>query len=84
MNTINASNARRNFFSIVKNAIKGHQIFRISHSSGNAVIMPENKYRGLIETLELLSIPDFRERIQKSVEQIDKGETFSMDEVLGE
>ena len=82
MADINATEARRDFFEIVKNAIKKHQIYHIHHREGDVVLMSEDEYESLQETLELLSLPGFREGIAKSVKQIEKGETFSIDEVF--
>jgi len=80
---INATAARRDFFEIIKNTIKKHQIYHIHHRDGDAVLLSEDEYESLQETLELLSIPGFRESIVKSAKQAEKGETFSIDEVLG-
>ena len=83
MTDINATTARRDFFEIIKNTIKKHQIYHIHHRDGDAVLLSEDEYESLQETLELLSIPGFRESIVKSAKQAEKGETFSIDEVLG-
>ncbi len=83
MTDINATAARRDFFEIIKNTIKKHQIYHIHHRDGDAVLLSEDEYESLQETLELLSIPGFRESIVKSAKQAEKGETFSIDEVLG-
>ncbi|MDR4507895.1 MAG: type II toxin-antitoxin system Phd/YefM family antitoxin [Candidatus Brocadiaceae bacterium] len=82
MTDINATEARREFFDIIKNTIKKHQIYHIHHRDGDVVLMSEDEYESLQETLTLLSIPGFRESIAKSVKQIEKGETFSIDEVF--
>jgi len=83
MTDINATEARREFFEIVKNTIKKHKIYHIHHRDGDVVLMSEDEYESLQETLELLSIPGFRESIAKSVTQVEKGETFSIDEAFG-
>ncbi len=44
--------------------------------------MSENDYENLIETLELLSIPGFKKSIQKADLEIEKGETYSIDEIF--
>jgi len=46
--------------------------------------MSEEDYEGLMETLELLSIPGFKESIKRSVQQMQKGETLPLEEVLGD
>lgn len=82
MTTLTATDARRDFFELVKGATHGHKVYRIRHRSGSAVLMSEDDYESLIETLELLSIPGFKESIKRSVKQMQKGETLSFDEVF--
>ena len=82
--TITATNARRQFFEIVKGATQKQQIYRIQHREGSVVLLSEEEYDNLIETLELLSIPGFQESLKRSVEQMNRGETVSMDEALGD
>ncbi len=80
---LTATDARRDFFEIIKGATEKHQIFRIQHRRGPVVLLSAEDYESLIETLELLSIPDFSERLQSSINQIRIGETYSMKEVFG-
>ncbi len=84
MASIKVTEARKKFFDIVKNAINKHQIYHIHHKQGDVVLMSEDEYESMQETLELLSIPGFRKSIAKSVKQLEKGETFSMDAVFGD
>ena len=44
----------------------------------------QKKYESLQETIELLSIPDLRESLQLSLQQINENETYSLEEVLGD
>ncbi len=83
MTTLTATNARREFFDLVKGAAKSHKVYRISHRKGSAVLMSEEDYESLIESLELLSIPGFRKSMKRSVRQMAKGETLSFKEVFG-
>ncbi len=84
MDTITATNARKSFFDLIKNTIEGHKSFRIQHTKGSAILLSEEDYEEIIETIQLLSIPGFRESIQSSIEQQKAGETFSIDEVFGD
>ena len=84
MNTITATDARQSFFDLVKDATKKHCIYQISHRSGNTVLLSADEYESMVETLELLSIPGFRESMKRSVDQMNKEETVSFDEVFGE
>jgi antitoxin YefM len=83
MTTIPATQARRDFFELVKGAAEGHQTYRIHHRKGTAVLMAEEDYESLLETLELLSIPGFRASIRRSVRQAKAGQTVSMAELFG-
>lgn len=84
MTTLNASAARRGFFSLVKRANKGHQVFRINHPKGSVVMLSEGDYENMLESLELLSIPGFRDSIKRSAGQVKKGQTLAFNEVFGE
>ena len=80
---INATKARKEFFELIKDTIKKHEVIHIHHRDGDVVMMSEEEYEILQETLELLSVPGFRESIKRSLKQIEKGETYSVDEVFG-
>lgn len=83
MTTIPATAARRDFFDLVKGAAEGHQTYRIHHRKGTAVLLSEDDYEGLLETLDLLSIPGLRTSIKRSLRQARAGQTLSMDEMFG-
>ncbi len=82
MASINATKARKEFFDLIKDTIDKHRVFHIHHRKGDVVLMSEEEYESLQETLELLSIPGFRASIARSVKQMKKGETLSLDKVF--
>ena len=84
MTTLTATDARREFFDVVKGAIDKHQIYRIHHRRGSVVLLAEDDYDSMIETMDLLSTPGFRQSMKKSVAQMRRGETVSFEEVFGE
>ena len=84
MTTLTATTARREFFDLVKGAAEGHRTFRIQHRRGAAVLISEDDYEGLLESLELLSLPGFRQRLKASIKQMKTGDTISMDELFGD
>ena len=84
MKTITVSKARSELFNLIKRTIRGHRQVRITSKEGSVILMSENDYESLIETLELLSIPGFKKSIQEADLEIDKGETYSIDEVFSE
>lgn len=83
MTTLTATTARREFFDLIKGAAEGHKTFRIQHRRGAAVLISEADYDGLLESLELLSMPGFRQRLKSSMKQMTAGDTISMDELFG-
>jgi antitoxin YefM len=83
MGSVNATQARQEFFEMIKDAINQHKVFRIHHRDGDVVLMAEDEYESLQETMELLSVPGFSESVRESLAQIEKGDVYSMDEVFG-
>ena len=83
MTRLTATAARREFFEVVKRAANGHRVYRIHHRQGAVVLMSEEDYESLMESIELLSLPGFRAGIRRSVAQMKRGETLSFDEVFG-
>lgn len=60
---INASAARQNFFRLIRIAVKNHKPVMVTSKQGNVVIISEEDYRAIEETLYLLSVPGMRESI---------------------
>ncbi|MEG6572904.1 type II toxin-antitoxin system Phd/YefM family antitoxin [[Clostridium] cellulosi] len=63
MININITNFRKNIFGILEQTIKYNEPVNVSTKDGNAVILSEEDYNGLIETLHLSSIPNVKEQI---------------------
>jgi len=59
----NISNFRKNIFPILEQAIRFHEPIRICTKDGNAVILSEDDYNGLMETLYLSSISGYVKEI---------------------
>ncbi|MBU0561930.1 MAG: type II toxin-antitoxin system Phd/YefM family antitoxin [Bacteroidetes bacterium] len=83
MNTITASEARTNLFQLIKKTVKGHVHTRITSKEGSAVMLSEEEYESLLETSELLSVPNFKQTIKKADKEIKEGKTLSFDDVFG-
>ena len=84
MPTLTATNARKYFFEIVKGATEKHEIYHIHHRKGDVVLLSENEYESLVETLNLLSTPGFKERFALSQKEIESGQTATFEDVFGE
>ncbi len=59
----NATNFRENIYNVLKQTILFNEPVNISTKDGNAVLISESEYRGLVETLYLLSQPDMKEKL---------------------
>ncbi|MDR3346825.1 MAG: type II toxin-antitoxin system Phd/YefM family antitoxin [Campylobacteraceae bacterium] len=67
MTNINITNFRKNIFGILEQTIKYNEPVNISTKDGNAVIISEDDYKGLMETLYLCSIPHLREELMSGL-----------------
>ena len=63
MRTTNATSFRKNLFADIENTIKYNEPLRISTKTGNAIMLSEDDYNGLVETLYLSSIPGLKDSI---------------------
>lgn len=63
MVNINATGFRKNLFSLLEQTIQFNEPVNISTKSGNAVLLSEEDYNGLMETLHLSSIPPVKAAI---------------------
>jgi Antitoxin of toxin-antitoxin stability system len=59
----NITNFRKNIFSLLEQTIKYSEPVNISTKAGNAIIISEEDYNSLMETVYLSSIPQQREKI---------------------
>lgn len=84
MKTVSATEARKTFFELIKQTNQQHEIFEVHHKSGKAMIMSAEDYDSLIETLHILSQPDFNKTFEQSTKEADKGDTDSFEDVFGE
>ena len=81
--TVTATEARQNLFMLVRRSIKGHIPVKITSKEGDAVLVSEADYEGLLETLELLSVPGMRKSIQEARADIRAGRTKALKEIFG-
>ena len=63
MGSISASEARRRLFSLIDEVRESHQPVEIHGKRGSAVLLSEQDWRAIQETLYLTSIPGMRESI---------------------
>jgi antitoxin YefM len=63
MRTIRVSEARSNLYKLIEEAALSHEPLKIEGKRGSAVIIGEDEWRAVEETLYLLSVPGMRESI---------------------
>ena len=59
----NVTTFRNNIFSLLEQTIKYNEPLNVSTKSGNVVVLSEEDYRGLTETLSLSSVPGMKEKL---------------------
>ena len=65
MTNINITNFRKDIYKLLENAIKYNEPINVSTKDGNAIVLSEEDYNNLIETLYISSIPKLKEELIK-------------------
>lgn len=63
----NITSFRKDMFSILEQTIRFNEPVNVSTKNGNAVILSEEDYNGLLETVYLCSIPGLRDSIREGM-----------------
>lgn len=63
MTTVSATEARKILYRLLDEVSQSHEPVQITGKRGNAVLLGEDDWRAVQETLHLLSIPGMRESI---------------------
>ena len=63
MENVNATNFRKNIFEYLNSAVSFGDVINISTKNGNAIVISEDEYNSLVETVYLLSIPGMKEKL---------------------
>ncbi len=67
MTTINATRARSRLYALLQEVAQSHEPIQITSKRGNAVLISEEDWRSIQETLYLLTVPGMRESIVKGM-----------------
>jgi antitoxin YefM len=67
MPTLNATEARSKLYRLIDEAAKSHEPIIIQGKRGNAVLISEDDWRSVQETIYLLNIPGMRESIREGL-----------------
>ena len=69
MDSLTVTNARKNLYKLIKEVAASHHPVKIIGKSANAVLISEEDWEGINETLHILSIPGMRESITKGIQE---------------
>jgi len=69
MAVLNASEARANLYRLIDQTNESHEPVTISGKRNNAVLVSEEDWRSIQETLYLVSIPGMRESILEGMQE---------------
>jgi antitoxin YefM len=69
MSSINITNARKNLYRLVKTLSETHEPVHITGKNRSAVLVGEEDWRSIEETLYLLSMPGIRNSIVKGMKE---------------
>ena len=76
MMTLNVTEARANLYKLIDDTTASHEPVVITGKRGNAVLLAEDDWNAINETLHLLSVPGMRESILEGMqESIDSAST---------
>jgi prevent-host-death family protein len=68
METINATNARKNLYRLIEEVLKNHEPVQITSKNFDAILIADEDWKSIQETLHLLSIPGMRESIKEGLD----------------
>lgn len=68
MTNTNITQARANLFKLADRVIKFNDIINITTKDGNIVLLSEEDYNGLMETVYICNVPGMRESILEAKE----------------
>ena len=69
MKNINITNFRKEIYEMLENTIKYNETINVSTKNGNAIVMSEEDYNNLIETLYINSMPELKDDIIKGLQE---------------
>jgi len=67
LKTINVTKARSRLYQLIDDAYESGEPIQITGKRGNAVLISEDNWKAIQETLYLLSIPGMRESIREGL-----------------
>jgi len=69
MTILNVTEARSRLYTLIDETTETHQPIVITGKRGNAVLVSEDDWNSIAETLHLLSVPGMRESIKEGMRE---------------
>ena len=69
MTNVNITNFRKDIYELLEQTIKYNEPLNISTKNGNAIVISEEDYNNLIETLYISSVPGLNDMITKGLKE---------------
>jgi antitoxin YefM len=79
MTTVNVTEARANLYKLIDDTSVNHEPVVITGKRGNAVLLAEDDWKAINETLHLLSVPGMRESILEGMQESIDGAATELD-----
>ena len=79
MTTLSVTEARANLYKLIDDTSVSHEPVIITGKRGNAVLLAEDDWNAINETLHLLSVPGMRETILAGMQESIDGATTELD-----
>ena len=79
MTTLSVTEARANLYKLIDDTSLNHEPVIITGKRGNAVLLAEDDWNAINETLHLLSVPGMRETILAGMQESIDGATTELD-----
>ena len=76
---VQLKDVQENFEQIFEDALLGGEPVKILNDKGNAILVSEEVWRGMIETLNLVSMPGMRESIRSGMREPITHTTTALD-----
>lgn len=80
MTNINITNFRKDIYALLEQSINFNEPINLSTENGNTVVLSEEDYNSVIETLYITSVPNLKEELIKRAKDNEE-ELVSDDEV---
>ncbi|MEG0270910.1 MAG: type II toxin-antitoxin system Phd/YefM family antitoxin [Clostridia bacterium] len=77
MTNTTVTNFRQNAFAYVEAAVKHNDVISVTTKHGNAVLLNEDEYNGMVETLHLMSVPGLaKSLLEAAAEPLAQGTPY--------